>query len=117
MSTRPTNRRTMAKALLPNFMGGGRRLTFERDDVEEERETGQREEEHDILRIDDALCERIEVRDEAEICQRIGDADGQDFFERVGEAAEAEEEQQRARAEAEHEANHLIFREGRRERA
>src|ERR1044072_692331 len=74
MSTSPTKSRAMARALLPNFMGGGRKLTFERDDVEEQREAGQREEEHDVLRIDDALRERVEMGDEAEVRDDVRDA-------------------------------------------
>src|SRR5437879_6088940 len=99
-STRPTKRSAMARALLPSFMAGAGGLAFEGDDVEEECEAHQREEEHDVLRIDDAFRERIEVRDETKIRQRVRDRKRQHVFERVGETAEAEEEQDGARAEA-----------------
>ena len=69
----------MARALALSFIGKSKRRkigkwgngedgsAFEGDDVEEESEAHQGEEEHDVLGIDDALGERVEVGDEAEV--------------------------------------------------
>src|SRR5687768_3181990 len=112
MRTSPTSRRTMVRVLLPNFMwagagerGSGLRLSLQGDDVEEQRERHQRDEEDYVLWIDDALRERVEVSDEAEVRERVREYDGQHALQGLGETAEPEEQQHRTNAEAEHEAD------------
>src|ERR1051325_1291948 len=113
MRTSPTKSRTMAMALLPNFMVGGRKLTFERDHVQEQGEARQREEEHDVLRIDDALGERIEMGDEAEVRDDVGDSDrqAQRTSQHAREHARAEERDEEAGKDAQHETDDLVLRE------
>src|SRR6266542_415057 len=78
---------------------------FKGDDVEEEGEAHQREEEDDVLRVDQAFGKRVEVRDETEIGKS------------VGEAAVAEKEQCGAGNEPKDEGDDLVFRDRRCQRA